>query len=168
MRPCWGKIPTSNMALKWRYQTRCNGDKRHEDELNTETWLTPQNSKRPHLKLIIQTRDIRISCCGLWGRECLKNAFHKPLVCSLCTDPTPVRKREWRGGGGEAGLYTGYLKHPEAFHTSSFLEPTIFFILASGFSNRWRKQNGVGCCCIPRCRGLFLDNFTLKTQENSS
>ena len=99
MRPCWGKIPTSNMALKWRYQTRCNGDKRHEDELNTDTWLTPQNSKRPHLKLIIQTRDICISCCGLWGQECLKNAFHKPLVCSLCTDPTPVRKGEWRGGG---------------------------------------------------------------------
>ena len=99
MRPCWGKIPTSNMALKWRYQTRCNGDKRHEDELNTDTWLTPQNSKRPHLKLIIQTRDIRIHCCGLWGRECLKNAFHKPLVCSLCTDPTPLRKGEWRGGG---------------------------------------------------------------------
>lgn len=51
MRPCWGKIPTSNMALKWRYQTRCKGGKRHEDELNTETWLTPQNSKRPHLKI---------------------------------------------------------------------------------------------------------------------
>ena len=96
MRPCWGKIPTSNMALKWQYQTRCNGDKRHEDELNTETWLTPQNSKRPHLKLIIQTRDIRMPCRGLWGRECLKNAFHKHLVCSQCTDsPSPQYCRLW-------------------------------------------------------------------------
>ena len=95
MRPCWGKIPTSNMALKWRYQTRCNGDKRHEDELNTDTWLTPQNSKRPHLKLIIQTRDICIPCCGLWGRECLKNAFHKHLVCSQCTDSPSPQYRLW-------------------------------------------------------------------------
>ena len=148
MRPCWGKIPTSNMALKWWYQTWCNGDIRHEDELNTETWLTSQNSKRPHLKLIIQARDIRIPCRGLWGKECPKNAFHKPLACSPCTDsPSPqYRLPVWDASG-------------------SFLEPTISFILASGSSNRWRKRNGVWCCCIPRCRGLFLDNFTLKTQE---
>ena len=38
MRPCWGKIPTSNMALKKQHNERWNGHKQHEDALNTNSW----------------------------------------------------------------------------------------------------------------------------------
>ena len=36
MRPCWGKIPTKDVALKQRHKTSWNGYKRHKDWLNTD------------------------------------------------------------------------------------------------------------------------------------
>lgn len=57
MRPCWGKIAKSDIALKQQHKTTGKGDKQYKDGLNTDRNMV-YSSKSKTMIIESQTRNI--------------------------------------------------------------------------------------------------------------